>query len=283
MPKGKALTPITGNTIVVAQDGSPAAQAAAGVAIQIAQSQNLSIRGLYIVDETLALDPYSNYRRELEGDRQPVSQAELLSWFEEQGDGALHLLEARCKAAGVPVTAELLAGGVPELVLRKSAEARLLALGRQGLGHKDDPQHLGRNLRIVAHRARRPVLIGGGELRTVHRLLLAYDGSNHAQRALAWAASLQRTLPAQVAVVVVQEDGRPSAEESLAVAQAQLADCQCLHRQGQPASEIVAAAEEARADLIVMGRYRHPSLIEWLLGSTVDRVLRGCQLPVLIA
>jgi nucleotide-binding universal stress UspA family protein len=56
-----------------------------------------------------------------------------------------------------------------------------------------------------------------------------------------------------------------------------------LHRLGQAASEIVAAAEETQADLIVLGRYRHTALLEGLLGSTVDRVLRGTQLPVLMA
>jgi nucleotide-binding universal stress UspA family protein len=38
-----------------------------------------------------------------------------------------------------------------------------------------------------------------------------------------------------------------------------------------------------QADLIVMGRHRHAALLEWLTGSTVDRVLRGTQLPVLLA
>lgn len=38
-----------------------------------------------------------------------------------------------------------------------------------------------------------------------------------------------------------------------------------------------------RLDLIVMGRYRHTALLAVLLGSTVDRVLRQTQLPVLMA
>jgi nucleotide-binding universal stress UspA family protein len=101
------------NEIVIAQDGSPSALAATGIAIQIAQSQGLSIHGLYVVDETLALDPYVNYHRELESERSPASRTELLAWFKEQGDAALQLLESRCRAAGVPVRAELLAGGVP--------------------------------------------------------------------------------------------------------------------------------------------------------------------------
>jgi nucleotide-binding universal stress UspA family protein len=271
------------NEIVVAQDGSQAALAAVDIAIQIAQGQDLPVHGLYVVDETLALDTYADYRRELRGNAAPTSRAQLLAWFEEQGETALRILEDRCQAAGVPVTAEILAGGVPEMVLRQAEGARLLAIGRRGHGHEGDPDHLGGSFRAIAHRAHLPLVIGGGEERTVRRLLLAYDGAKHAQPALAWASLLQRTLPADVVVVSVQENGRQSTSEWLSEAQAQLAGCQCLHRLGQPAPEIVAAAEETRADLIIMGRYRHAALLEWLIGSTVDRVLRGTQRPVLIA
>jgi nucleotide-binding universal stress UspA family protein len=269
--------------IVVAQDGSPAALAAAGIAIQIAQSQALSIHGLYVVDETLALDTYADYRQELASDREPASRAQLLAWFKKQGNAALQLLEARCQAAGVPVTAELMAGGVPEMILRESEQAKLLAIGRRGHGHEGDPGHLGGSFRTIAHQMHLPLIIGGGEERTVRRLLLAYDGSKRTQPALSWASRLQRTLPAEAAVVAVQENGHQSTAGWLAEAQAQLAGCQCLSRQGQPASEIVAAAEETQADLIIMGRYRHTALLEWLRGSTVDRVLSVTELPVLMA
>jgi nucleotide-binding universal stress UspA family protein len=271
------------NEVIIAQDGSPAALTAAGIAIQMAQSQDLSVHGLYVVDEILALDSYTDYRRELESDIEPASRADLLAWFEAQGDAALRMLEVRCQAAGVPVTTELLAGGVPEIVLGRSEQARLLAIGRRGHGHEGDAHHLGRSFRAIAHHAHLPLVIGGDEERTVRRLLLAYDGTMHAQPALAWTSLLQRTLPAEVVVVAVQENGLQSTDEWLAEAREQLAGCQCLHRLGQPASEIVAAAQETQADLIVMGRYRHAALLEWLIGSTVDRVLRGTQLPVLMA
>ena len=271
------------NEILVAQDGSTSALAAAQVAIQIARSQNLSIRGLYVVDEALAMDSYADHRVELQSDDEPASRAELLAWFEEQGDAALQRLEVRCQAAGVPMTSELIAGGIPDMVLRASEQAQLLAIGRRGHGHEDDPNHLGRSFRSIAHRAHLPLVIGGDAERKVQRLLLAYDGTQHAKSALAWASSLQHTIPAKVAVVSVQENKSRRAGGWLEEARAQLTGCQCLHRLGQPADEIVAAAGETQADLIVLGRYRHTTLLEWLMGSTVDRVLRGTQLPVLMA
>jgi nucleotide-binding universal stress UspA family protein len=136
---------------------------------------------------------------------------------------------------------------------------------------------------MIVHRAHLPLVIGGDKEGTVRRLLLAFNGSKYAQLALAWASLLQRTLPADVTVVAVQENGHQPTDEWLAEAQSQLADCQCVQRLGQPATEIMATAEEKGVDLIVMGRYRHAALLESLFGSTIDRVLRGTQIPVLMA
>jgi nucleotide-binding universal stress UspA family protein len=271
------------NGVLVAQDGSPAALAAAGVAVQIARSQEWAVHGLYVVDEALALNTYADFHDELEGQREPASRAELLRWLEAQGEVALQLLETRCRNAGVPVSTEILAGGVPQMVLRASEQASLVAVGRRGHGHQGDAPHLGRAFRNIAHRLRPPMVVGGSEERTVQRLLLAYDGGDHARNALGWAARLQRALPAEVVVLAVQEEGQQGADAWLAEAQAQIDGAQALRRQGRPADEIVQAAREEAADLIVMGRYRHAALLEWLTGSTVDRVLRGTELPVLVA
>jgi nucleotide-binding universal stress UspA family protein len=270
------------HTILVAQDGSPGAQAAANVAIQIAKGRDLSIYGLYVVDEVLALDPYANYGPELGRSAESASREDLIAWSREQGDAALRWLQGRCQAAGVPVTTELVAGGIPELLLGRAAQAQLLALGRRGHGHADAPHHLGRSFRAIAHHAHSPLLVGGDDDRTVRRLLLAYDGSDRAQSALAWTSILQRSLTVEVLVVAVQERESDPSGRWLEEAQERLPGSSSLLRQGQPATEISAAAEENQADLIVMGRYSHPAVLEWLAGSTVDRVLRNAQPAALL-
>jgi nucleotide-binding universal stress UspA family protein len=275
------------NIILVAQDGSPAAQAAANVAIQIAQSRNLVIRGLYVVDEALVLDTYADYQTELGDLEKPTSRDDLVARFRERGETALQLLAARCQAVGVPVTTEIEFGGVLELLLQEAAQVELLALGRRGHRHAVDPRRLGGHFRAIAHRTQRPLLVGGDEQRPIQRLLLAYDGSETAQRALDWASLLQQTLSAKVVVLAVQDSGDIPGQWGLdmeaQVAQSSLAHYEFLTRVGQPAPEIVAAAAENRVDLIVMGRYHHIALLEWLAGSTVDQVLRNTGLPVLVA
>jgi nucleotide-binding universal stress UspA family protein len=45
---------------------------------------------------------------------------------------------------------------------------------------------------------------------------------------------------------------------------------------------ILEAAKEKGADMLLIGGYGFPPLLEVFFGSTVDDVLRGTQIPVLI-
>jgi nucleotide-binding universal stress UspA family protein len=281
--------------ILVADDDSSEARAAAKAAFQIARVQDLAIRGLYVADESLTLDTYASYQAELpilpdsdDYGREPTSRAELMRWFENQGTLALDRLQASGKEAGVSVTTELMAGGVSELVLRNAAKARLLAIGRRGHGHKEVSDSLGHNFRKIAHHVHLPMLVGGKKTPSLHRLLLAYHGQAHANDALNWAIKLKRDLSAEVIVLAIREDtdsgnGAVSLEEiENRLAHSDLAACRFLTGQGRPANEIAAVAVANDVDLIILGRYRHSAVVEWLVGSTVDRLLRATSLPVLI-
>jgi nucleotide-binding universal stress UspA family protein len=50
------------DTILAAIDGSAASKAAAEIAIAIARIDGMKISGLYVVDEVLILDRYTNYK-----------------------------------------------------------------------------------------------------------------------------------------------------------------------------------------------------------------------------
>lgn len=52
-------------------------------------------------------------------------------------------------------------------------------------------------------------------------------------------------------------------------------------RDGEAAYEIVAAAKERRADLIVMATYRHSPLGKLFTGSITDRVAKNTPCPIL--
>ena len=123
------------------------------------------------------------------------------------------------------------------------------------------------------------------------RLLFATDGSEYSERpreiALALARGFGVTL--DVATVVASPDEDEQARMRIeAVAEAALAagvDCKPIVRHGKPAvKEVVAAAAEAAANLLVIGR-RPPrgDLKERLLGDNAAQIIAGAPCHVLIA
>jgi nucleotide-binding universal stress UspA family protein len=274
-------------TILVAMDGSDPAQSAAQFAVDLAQREGFRIHGLYVVDEVLVLDRYLNYEAELGREIPPGSNARLVQLFEEQGTAAIQWLEQRCLDAGVPVTSEMLFGGVAELVVEQAGQVEILALGRHGHGHSDVPGHLGRMFRRIAHRAACPYLVGGDFVRPVDRLLLGYDGTEKARRALYWAARFQRDFECQALVVSVAQDIHSRchwlSEMEADIEASDLADYQFIAREGEPAAQIAAVAEQNQIDFIVLGRYQRSALVDWLMGSNLDAVLRQSTLPVFAA
>ncbi len=133
------------------------------------------------------------------------------------------------------------------------------------------------------------------------KILLAYDGSEPAKKAFDHCVEMARGLGAEFAIVAVvrppefAEDVETEAiiesarshlgsELQKLGARARTAGMQpALHiRVGHPAEQIIAAAEELRADLIVTG-HRGKGLFErWLLGSVSRLVIAYAHCAVLV-
>jgi nucleotide-binding universal stress UspA family protein len=54
-------------------------------------------------------------------------------------------------------------------------------------------------------------------------------------------------------------------------------------RGGHTVHELIQLATEVQADVIVVGSHRGPHVKDWLVGSTVERLVGGAAFPVLVA
>ncbi len=276
------------NKILVAIDGSPAANAAARAAIQIAQARSLSIYGLFIIDEALLLNPYAGFQHELSGLSDDLPRDRLLAIFKARGSAVLHGFEDQCQAAHVSIHTELMLGGVPELIQREAEQSEMLALGRRGNHSDHQSDHLGHNFRHIAHHVHCPIIVGGdNHNRSIKRVLLAYEDSGHIPCAVEWAALLQHDLPSDMIVLAMQhQDERPPHWKTAIKAcldHSGLQNYNLVIRTGVTASAIATVSSTHHADLIVMAHYQHHNaFLEWLTGSTVDTILRNSPLPVLM-
>lgn len=92
----------------------------------------------------------------------------------------------------------------------------------------------------------------------------------------AWEAEIEREETA-----VHQAEARQLAQTASELESAGVAISQLL-REGDPAKEIIAAAREVDADLIVIGSHSHRNLWDVLMGSTAERVAKTAPCPVLV-
>ena len=140
------------------------------------------------------------------------------------------------------------------------------------------------------------------------RILIATDGSEYAERPVAHALALAKSLSAKLIAVTVTDimptgpytpipwqsdieryeaaasaSARKVLERVLEAARSLGVICETHHIADQPAAEgILATSEQWCCDLIVMGLHGRHGLARLMLGSQVNKVVALSRIPVLV-
>jgi nucleotide-binding universal stress UspA family protein len=271
--------------IVVALDGSVTAQNAAEIAMHIAKTETYLVEAYYIVDEPMILDPYTDYAKELGKDLEVASRSQLIEQFETLGFSILDQFQTTCGERGVPVITKVLVGGVPEMILERSQDISFLALGRRGNSHTSNTDYLGENFRQIAHNAKVPLIIGSDIYAPIKRLFLVYDGSPKADLALKLALQFEQLFSAKATIgltghmyLAEDPDALPFRLSEGGIEKGNIVDLR-----SKPVSKVVNMIAQEQSDLIIMGAYHHPEIMEWLVGSPNDQILKQSPVPAVIA
>lgn len=223
----------------------------------------------------------------------------------------LHQAAAPLRAPSRIVDTKVVRGRPATALLEEAAALQpdLLVIGTRGHGPLASILLGSVSAEVVDH-ATCPVLVARGP--AVHGMVVAVDGSESAQRAVATLSSwpVLRSVPARVVAVTVPPPGwaisleatfypswvelRDSAVDDLRdkLAEVTTAACQQLTRagfavsvelrEGDPAAQLIQAAEEAKADLIVVGSRGLSALPRLVLGSVARSVLIHTPVSVLV-
>ncbi len=190
-----------------------------------------------------------------------------------------------CAKAGIPGQLAVEVGNVAQKICSRARWVDLVVLR---LVYPPSPQPIARlssGLRAIIRRCRSPLLIVPRSfVYPLDRALLAYDGSPKAQEALYLATYLASRWQIPLAVLAVL-DG-PVTEKTLSQAQTYLQQygvtATFITRPGPVAEAIMTTAEDQNSNLIIMGGYGYNLVLELMLGSAIDEVLRASRRPVLI-
>jgi nucleotide-binding universal stress UspA family protein len=167
------------------------------------------------------------------------------------------------------------------------SRARWADLIIPSLNYPPRPQVLARlssGFRELIQRCPRP-LLAVPEVAPLSRALLAYDGSPKAEEALYVATYVAGQWQVPLVVVTMLSNGSVT-EETQARAREYLEghgiQATYVLEQGHAAEGILHAAEAHQSDFLIIGGYGTNPVLEVVLGSVVDQVLRSFHKPILI-
>jgi nucleotide-binding universal stress UspA family protein len=253
MAEGEVLFP----RILVPISGEDSSWTAVDQAILVAHKEQAEIRGVHVLTsgETSGIPKVEVIRKEF---------------------------ERRLAKAGLPGRLVLEKGNIPSRVEARSHWSDLVVLHLKHAPGNQPMQRLLSGLRAFLARSPRPVLVVAKASEMKHALL-AYDGSRKANEALYLAAYLASAWGTKVTVFTSFEKGL---RESLNLQKAkgylisQNVEADYISRRGPAGQLIVELAYEQGCDLVLIGGYGKGGLMEVMLGSTLDFVLRDFKGPV---
>jgi nucleotide-binding universal stress UspA family protein len=274
-------------SILIALDGSEHSHAAVEYAFWLAERLSGEVCGLHVVDivsiegsflhdvsGSLGFEPYldlSSKMREVLNDR---------------GRGLLAAFLESAQRRNLRADTVLATGVIANEISERARTADLVVLGRRGLSERFSTGLLGGVVESVSRKCPKPVFISPERFAPCSRPLLAYDGSTRAAAAMQVAAEFCATLGLPLCVLTVNKENA-QAQRILAEAESYLRPYNInvsfeAEQTGKAPERIASFLRERGHDLLFIGAYGHSRVIEMVLGSTTEYVLRNAPCPVFL-
>jgi len=191
----------------------------------------------------------------------------------------------RCETASVPGHLAIETGGIARKICERTRWTDLIVVSLDYPPPSQPVARLGSGFRTMIRRCTSPVLTVPEAPSSLDNVLLAYDGSPKADEALFVATYMSDRWKTSLTVVTITENEHISSE-TLARAQRYLeshgVQGTYLVESGAIPEVILKTAKNQGSNLIIMGGYGRSPVLEVVLGSAVDQVLRDSRHPTLI-
>jgi nucleotide-binding universal stress UspA family protein len=273
-------------SLLVPVDASEYAHSAVEHAMSLAQPYQARLTGLYVLDvRYLEMPPYLDYSGTFEAVPPTVIPLEVMEKYRLKGERILSDFKDTVEKAGLEVETRL-EEGVPSQVIADLAPAYdAVVMGKRGEHAKWGRDLLGSMAESVVRRVGSPLLLAEGTPRTIKRMMIMFDGSAPAGRALRLAADLAVHTSARVTVFTADDDresGEATQREAAAYLESAGLEAELVLASGKAAHAATGLLEKDGFDLVVVGMRGHSALHDLILGSTAEHVMRTVALPVLM-
>jgi nucleotide-binding universal stress UspA family protein len=176
-------------------------------------------------------------------------------------------------------------GIIANEICEQARTADLVVVGHRGVNERFSTGLLGGTTESVTRKCPKPVLVSPLKFRPITRPLLAYDGSQRAAAAMHEAAELAAALRLPLTVLHVGKDetaARSILDEARRYLATHCVEAEYMTRAGHANEAILEVMVEGQHDLLLIGAYGHSRIIEMVLGSTTEYVLRNACSPVFL-
>ena len=200
-------------------------------------------------------------------------------------DEVLDQFSTTCKEADIRYETALQIGIVSAEICELARTSDLVVLGKRGVNRNFSTGLLGGVTESVARQCPRPIFAAPLEFVEPGKALLAYDGSQRAGSAMHVAAEVCTLLGLPLDVVTVSlEEGRGEeiAEEARRYLSSYPVATEVRVVEGHAYEVIPDEVDQRGYDLLFMGSHGHGRVLEFVLGSTTEFVLRNVTCPVFL-
>jgi nucleotide-binding universal stress UspA family protein len=178
-------------------------------------------------------------------------------------------------------------GHPARVILHEELTTELVILGQDGEHDDITGEWTGSTVDRVVRHSSKPCLVVPQTFAPIDRIMVAYDGSLHASRALHEAIELATDLSVPLVICTVIEAGerqRAMEHADSAMRLARAHECAAAHllAEGFPAEVLLQKALEQRCGLLVAGSHGHSRIREMFLGGTANHLLSHAKLPLML-
>ncbi len=205
----------------------------------------------------------------------------------QQGKLILQAAKAHIEKSGsIALSTTKRHGDLIEAVIDLEQSTRVLVLGLRGQVHQNKDNEIGAKLEAVIRSLHRPILIVNESFTTPERIMIAYDGSEAANKAVEMVASspLYKGLTCHLVCVNKNEE---TAINLLEQATSKLQSAKditviSITLTGKVDLALCAYQQEHNIDLTIMGAFSHTRLRDMLLGSFTHKMMVNTKKPLLL-
>lgn len=161
---------------------------------------------------------------------------------------------------------------------------RLVVLGKSGEDHANQDNVIGSNIESVARVLSTPLLITVGDFTPPSQLMIAYDGRETADKALAKIASSPLLKGVTCHLVMVSDDEEQKLKlanaESILSAEGFTVNTTVLS--GNVFEQLSQYQQDNGIDMVAMGAYEHSRVRQFFVGSNATKMISASRVPVMI-